>query len=154
MEAASGQAGLNLRIPGIEQINAKGDVLAIIIRASHQEPGIHFITHPDLGQQLAAMSYPSGKTIRAHKHRQFPRHTNRMRETIFVRSGKVRVDLYCREDKLAAQRTISSGDVIMLVDGGHGFEILEPTTMIEVKQGPYLSPEEDKAFITTAIHQA
>jgi hypothetical protein len=27
--------------------------------------------------------------------------------------------------------------VIVLVSGGHGFEMLEETEMIEVKQGPY-----------------
>ena len=32
----------------------------------------------------------------------------------------------------------------MLVAGGHGFEMLEPTEMIEVKQGPY-SGDQDKS---------
>ena len=31
----------------------------------------------------------------------------------------------------------------MLVAGGHGFEMLEPTEIIEVKQGPY-SGDQDK----------
>jgi hypothetical protein len=30
--------------------------------------------------------------------------------------------------------------------GGHGFKVLEPTRIIEVKQGPYLGESRDKVF--------
>ena len=32
---------------------------------------------------------------------------------------------------------IYAGDIIMLVNGGHGFKVLKDIEMIEVKQGPY-----------------
>ena len=32
-------------------------------------------------------------------------------------------------------RVLVQGDVLLLAFGGHGFEMLEPTEMIEVKQG-------------------
>ena len=38
---------------------------------------------------------------------------------------------------------MKTGDVILLVSGGHGFEMLEESEIIEVKQGPYAG-EEDK----------
>ena len=41
------------------------------------------------------------------------------------------------------------GDVILLVSGVHGFEVLEELEMIEVKQGPYAG-EGDKTRITPA----
>ena len=28
-------------------------------------------------------------------------------------------------------------DILILVKGAHGFKILEPTDMLEIKQGPY-----------------
>ena len=34
-------------------------------------------------------------------------------------------------------RILESGDVILLIKGGHGFEVLEDLEMFEVKQGPY-----------------
>ena len=34
-------------------------------------------------------------------------------------------------------RILYTGDVILLSDGGHGFKMLEPSEIIEVKQGPY-----------------
>jgi hypothetical protein len=36
-----------------------------------------------------------------------------------------------------------TGDVILLAAGGHGFEMLEDSQIIEIKQGPYVG-EEDK----------
>jgi hypothetical protein len=40
-------------------------------------------------------------------------------------------------------RILSSGDVLLLAFGGHGFQMLEDCEVIEVKQGPY-SGELDK----------
>jgi hypothetical protein len=44
---------------------------------------------------------------------------------------------------LSAQE-LGKGDMILLVSGAHGFEVLEPCQIVEVKQGPYLSKEKDK----------
>jgi hypothetical protein len=35
----------------------------------------------------------------------------------------------------------------MLLSGGHGFNVLEDSKIIEVKQGPYRGVEEDKERI-------
>ena len=39
-----------------------------------------------------------------------------------------------------------AGDIILLVSGGHGFQVLEEVEMIEVKQGPYAGNEDKKRF--------
>ena len=38
---------------------------------------------------------------------------------------------------------MTSGDWIILLEGGHGFEILEPSIMVEVKNGPYVGLEDE-----------
>ena len=45
---------------------------------------------------------------------------------------------------IPCSKTLQSGDLILLCGGGHSFEMLEDTSMIEVKQGPYAG-EGDKA---------
>ena len=40
-------------------------------------------------------------------------------------------------------RILNKGDVVLLAYGGHGFEMIEDSEIIEVKQGPYLD-EVDK----------
>jgi hypothetical protein len=42
---------------------------------------------------------------------------------------------------------LNRGDVILLAFGGHGFEMLEESEIIEVKQGPYAG-EADKTRFT------
>ena len=57
---------------------------------------------------------------------------------LYVRRGRVRVDFYREDESYVDSREIATGDVILLSRGGHGFEMLEETELIEVKQGPYL----------------
>jgi hypothetical protein len=59
-------------------------------------------------------------------------------EVLYVRKGRVRVDFYRENESYVDSREISTGDVILLSTGGHGFEMLEESELIEVKQGPYL----------------
>ena len=49
----------------------------------------------------------------------------------------------------AAQR---SGDVLMLISGGHGFRMIENTVFLEVKRGPYIGPEGKGAMFTRYGH--
>ena len=76
-----------------------------------------------------------------------PREVQFTKEVLFIKSGKVRVDFYDDDQNYLESRILHQGDVILLAFGGHGFEILEPTEMIEVKQGPYAG-EADKTRFT------
>ena len=41
---------------------------------------------------------------------------------------------------------LEAGDIILLATGGHGFEVLEATEIIEVKQGPYMGEGDKTRF--------
>ena len=42
---------------------------------------------------------------------------------------------------------LHAGDIILLLSGGHGFTILEDsTTIVEIKQGPYLDGKDKIKF--------
>jgi len=58
-------------------------------------------------------------------------------EVLFIKSGKVRVDFYDEAREYLESRILEQGDVVLLAHGGHGFQMLEPSEMIEVKQGPF-----------------
>ena len=45
------------------------------------------------------------------------------------------------------ERRKHPGDVILLIQGGHGFEVLEEVEMIEVKQGPYVGERDKTRFV-------
>jgi len=58
-------------------------------------------------------------------------------EVIVLLKGILRVDFYNEKKKYLFSKKIYAGDLIMLVNGGHGFKVLKDVEMIEVKQGPY-----------------
>jgi mannose-6-phosphate isomerase-like protein (cupin superfamily) len=129
-----------------EQIIIDGQLCAIILPADFDEPGIHFFTSNDLSQQLASMSYAPGKVIQAHTHNPVLREVSYTQEALFIRKGKVRVDFYTQQQEYRMSRVLGAGDVILLIKGGHGFEVLEDLNMIEVKQGPYVGDADKTRF--------
>jgi mannose-6-phosphate isomerase-like protein (cupin superfamily) len=127
----------------LEIVNKAENQLAIIIRAGFQKPGIQFFTNDNDSQQLGYMNRPEGYEIKPHRHNLVPREVHLTQEVLFIKSGKVRVDFYSNDQEYLESRILYPGDVILLSDGGHGFKMLEPSEIIEVKQGPYCG-EQDK----------
>src|SRR3954471_6851137 len=84
--------------------------------------------------------------IAAHIHNAVPRAVTFTREVLVIKSGKLRVDFYCENGQYVESRILTAGDVILLAAGGHGFEMLEDTEIIEVKQGPYAG-DHDKTIL-------
>ena len=133
-----------------EEIVIDGQLCAILLTAAYDEPGIQFFTRDDYSQQLASMSYPAGKVIPAHTHNPVRREVFYTQEALFIRKGKVRVDFYSQQREYRKSRMLGRGDVILLIAGGHGFEVIEELNMVEVKQGPYAG-EMDKARFTAEL---
>lgn len=120
--------------------------LAIVIGKQFRKDGIEFFTPGDFSQQLAYMNRPQGYVIAPHVHNLVPREVTLTQEVLFIRSGKVRVDFYDNDKNYLESIVLTTGDVILLAAGGHGFEMLEPTEMIEVKQGPYCGDADKVRF--------
>ncbi|WP_316736893.1 hypothetical protein [Pedobacter aquatilis] len=127
----------------IEKIEFQEKLLAVIIRANYKKEGIAFFTPDDFSQQLGYMNRKKGYVIDPHVHRLVERKVTLTQEVLYVKKGKVLVNFYDQDQNYLEQRIVETGDVILLADGGHGFEMLEDSEMIEVKQGPYAG-EEDK----------
>ena len=127
----------------VEKVNDNGNNIAIIIRASFKKNDIHFFTPHDYSQQLAYMKRPKEYEIEPHVHKVVKREVHLTQEVLFIKSGRVRVDFYDNEKRYLESRILEVGDVILLAGGGHGFQMLEETEMIEVKQGPF-SGDNDK----------
>jgi mannose-6-phosphate isomerase-like protein (cupin superfamily) len=130
----------------IEEIRHGNQLLAVIISAEFKEAGIHFFTPNDLSQQLAYMSHPAGKVIQPHVHNPVPREVHYTQEVLLIRSGRLRVDFYSDDREYLESRVLNALDVILLVQGGHGFEMLEAAEIIEVKQGPYVGEADKTRF--------
>lgn len=131
----------------IDNIEYNGRQYAIIIRNDHHGEGIEFLTDGDYSQQLAYMHHMPGKIIDAHVHNREVRHVEYTQEVLVIKKGVLRVDFYQDNQEYIESVLVKSGDIIMLVSGGHGFKVIEELEMIEIKQGPYLG-ENDKTRFT------
>jgi hypothetical protein len=121
-------------------------LLAVIISGDFHRPGIHFFTPGSLSQQVAYMCHPAGKRIQPHVHNPVQREVFYTQEVLLIKRGVVRVDFYSSEQQYLLSHVLRSGDVILLVQGGHGFDVLEDVEMIEVKQGPYVGEADKTRF--------
>lgn len=130
----------------IENIAYAGRTLAILLRTSYRAEGIKFFTSNEFSQQLAYMNRPVGHKIAPHVHNAVPREVQFTKEVLFIKSGKVRVDFYDDDQTYLESRILEQGDVILLAFGGHGFEMLETSEIIEVKQGPYAGEADKTRF--------
>jgi hypothetical protein len=132
--------------PLIETITHGLEPIALIIRASYDQPGIQFFTPGNFSQQVAFMSHPAGHKITAHVHNLQFRQVLYTQEVLFLRRGKVRVNLYSSNRDPIGSRILCEGDLILLCGGGHSLEMIEESSMIEVKQGPYAGEADKTRF--------
>ncbi len=131
----------------IENIIYKEKLLSIIIRADYKKSGITFFTPPDFSQQVAYMSHPKGKIVEPHVHNVIKREIHYTKEVLFIKKGKLKVNFYSEDQNFIESKVLDEGDVILLAEGGHGFEVIEDLEMIEVKQGPYCGEADKTRFI-------
>jgi len=132
-------------MPQIEYIVSEKTPIAIIIGAGYAPAETTFITEPTATQQLGYIVYPKGHTITPHQHKPQLRQIVGTTEVILVKHGAVEAVLFDNQRKFIAKKLLNSGDIIILLNGGHGFEILEDAVLVEIKQGPYM-PNDDKEY--------
>jgi hypothetical protein len=121
----------------IKEIKNNETFFAIIIQNNYQSEGIRFFTPDDFSQQLGYMNRLKGYIIEPHLHNTLKREITQTSEVLFIKSGTVKVDFYTNDKVFYTSEILIKGDVILLIEGGHGFEIIEDAEIIEVKQGPY-----------------
>lgn len=130
----------------IERIKYANEDIAIIIKKGYKPESLEFLTPENYNQQLGIMKCLKGKIIQPHIHKPIKREVIGTSEAIFVCSGKVEVNLFNNNKEKVATRVLTGGDIIFLINGGHGFKMLEDSVLLEVKQGPYLGEDDKERF--------
>lgn len=138
--------GADLTSEAIEQVTANGEVLCVIVRAEYRPQATTFLTPPEYKQQVGHVVYPAGAEIPRHVHRALERRLVGTSEVLLVQSGRCLLDVYDEARHLVATRELATGDLMLMVGGGHGFRMLEPTVLLEIKQGPYVGLDEKERF--------
>ena len=131
----------------IERIEWEDKVFALILRQDYEPEGVSFVTSEDNPLQLGILKHRQGSKIKPHIHKSFPKTINEVQEILHIEYGKVEAEFYNAVGEKVRDAILNCGDTILLLSGGHGFNILEDSKMIEVKQGPYYGVGEDKERI-------
>jgi hypothetical protein len=129
-----------------EITQADGLVLARYIPASEAWAGglKFFSADPDY-IQFGTWNYGAGKELLAHTHNRVTREVLWTQEVLYVRKGRIRADVYDTDNRKVAELEAGEGDILALLRGGHGYQILaDGTQVLEVKNGPYVGAEADR----------
>jgi hypothetical protein len=122
----------------IEKIIYKKKLLALIVRGKYRnKKGITFFTPNNAIQQFGYMKHKKQHIIKPHLHKKRLTKIFYTTEVILLLKGILRIDFYNRFKKYLFSKILKEKDIIMLVQGGHGFKVLRNIEMLEIKQGPY-----------------
>ena len=131
-----------------ERIKDRDTVLAIVIRDADWGKGVNFVSSDEDYQQVGIWGYDREQELAPHIHLVKARQVMRTQEVVFVKNGRIRADIYTEEEEFLKSVELEKGDTIILLGGGHGYEVLEYNTkVLVVKNGPYLGAEEDRKRI-------
>lgn len=124
----------------IEKVIHKNRLYAYILRSSYKKKGIHFFTERRDTMQMGHISYKSEHKILAHHHPLKKKLVNTTSEALIIKKGIIKVKFYDERNskKIFKSKILKKGDVILILRGGHGFEIIKNVEMIEIKQGPFI----------------
>jgi len=107
--------------------------------------GLSFFSKDEEFIQVGVWGYDAGKELKAHIHNEVNREVLWTQEVLFIRTGKLRANIFDTNETKVAELEVNAGDVIILLRGGHGYDIIEDgTQVLEIKNGPYVGPDLDR----------
>ena len=131
----------------IEKVEHEGKLLALVLRHECVTEGVQFFTEADNPLQLGVMKHKQGHLIKPHVHLDAPKMIKVTQEVLHIEYGKVAAGFYTNDGHKASSVILCEGDTIILLNGCHGFSILEDAKILEIKQGPYLGVAQDKEYV-------
>jgi hypothetical protein len=103
-----------------------------------------FYTEPNNPLQLGFIRYGPHDEVKPHAHIPCKRTTEQTQEVLFVRYGSITVTIYDGMGNVVKSVTLTRGECILLIAGGHSLQAYDNAEIIEVKNGPYIGREQDK----------
>ena len=98
--------------------------------------------------QASVIDIANGTEVKAHRHLNQIRQTNRTQEVWIIQEGLAKVSIYDIDDTFICHHEVTVGCIVVLLDGGHGIASLTPNLVLaEIKNGPYRGSHADKLSI-------
>jgi len=133
----------------MREIKKDGVVLARHITQEDIKPGLNFFSQDEDFIQVGVWGhYEKDKELKAHIHNTVERVANRTYEALYVIKGALEAVIYDMDEVPVETLQVGQGEILVLLESGHGYFIKEAgTTVLEVKNGPYLGAETDRRRI-------
>lgn len=130
----------------MKEIKIDSVVLARHITHGDIKEGLNFFSSYGEFIQVGVWgSYKKGKDLKAHVHNIVERTISRTCETLYIISGGIDATIYTLDDKVVETIPVKQGEILILLECGHGYKITEEgTSVLEVKNGPYFGEEIDR----------
>lgn len=130
----------------MKEITKSGTVLARHIVPEDIKNGLNFFSRDEEFIQVGVWGhYEKDKILNRHIHNEFCRESSRTYETLYIISGAIEAEIYDMNQELVDTVRVNQGEILVLLESGHGYKILEDdTTVLEVKNGPYFGAEKDR----------
>ena len=127
-----------------EMITWRGNVIGLFLSHAHSPEKTRFLTADAEPLQCGIGIFKQGSRVEPHCHVSEPVLISEFPEFIMIRRGKAKASVYDPEGVLLRTLEMVPGDSLLLLRGGHAFEFLEDTELLEIKQGPYLGRDKMK----------
>jgi len=129
----------------IREIKYDNLVLARYVPSEAWSEGLGFYSNDEEFVQVGSWQYNKGKELLKHIHNQVERSVDRTQEVLYIRRGSIKARIYTLDEVFVEELTVKQGDTLILLNSGHGYEILEDgTQVLEIKNGPYLGADRDR----------
>ena len=106
------------------------------------------VTDPEYSLQLGLMQAPEGHVFKPHAHldREVQK-TLHIVEAFVIMKGWAIIRIFDTDLLPISEYLLRTGDVTILLNGGHSLEIGEDCKILEFKTGPYEGRDKDKIWI-------
>jgi hypothetical protein len=139
----------NIESGTINKIVKDGILFSIIVPSSVEFRGLEFFTPKNIFLQVGQWLYNKNHKTVPHMHIKRDRIVNKTQEAIYVVKGSLKVTLFDFHLSRFCFFILKTGDLAILLEGGHSYEILEDNTkVLEFKNGPFTEPELDRVIIS------
>ncbi len=104
------------------------------------------LTHAKEHLQLLTIKHPKGTRLDPHYHNSSNLTIKYVQECLFLRKGKVRLDIHGPRPAFEFIKYIylNPGDAFIILNGGYGITMIKDSELFEAKSGPF---HDDKAVI-------
>lgn len=130
----------------MREIVKDGKILARHITPEDIKPGLLSFSNDDEFIQVVSWGhYEKGKYLQDHWHNEFEREAKRTYEVVYVVKGAIEARIFDLDLVPVEVLRVSQGEMLILLESAHGYTILEEdTTVLEIKNGPFMGVEKDK----------